>query len=111
MTWRDLDIYLQSDDISAADFFLLGSEICAVFKPVKMSFRNELIAKSENLPEGLYWGVYLGNERASAWKIDIWAVNTEECQKRLKFCTDIKQKLTPATTANTGHQIAVLERS
>ena len=96
MTWRDLDIYLQADNITETDFFALGSKICTAFTPVKMSFRNELIAKTKNLPTGLYWGIYLGNERAGAWKIDIWAVNVSECQRLIKYCTDIKQKLTPA---------------
>src|SRR4051794_17411125 len=74
MTWRDLDVYLEVDNFSETDFFLLGSKICSVFTPIKMSFRNELLAKTKGLPSGLYWGVYLGNERAGAWKIDIWAV-------------------------------------
>src|SRR5215218_575494 len=99
MTWRDLDIYLQVDNFSETDFFLLGSKICTVFKPVKMSFRNELVAKTNGLPAGLYWGIYLGNERAGAWKIDIWAVSASECQRLVRYCTDIKQKLTPESAA------------
>jgi hypothetical protein len=95
MTWRDLDIYLQVDDISETDFFLLGSKIVPAFNPVKMSFRNERIGKSKRLPNGLYWGIYLGNERAGAWKIDIWAVDTKECQRLLNYCADIKEKLSP----------------
>ncbi|MBD0279254.1 MAG: hypothetical protein ICV81_15035 [Flavisolibacter sp.] len=97
MTWRDLDIYLEVDNIPETDFFVLGGKICSVFQPVKMSFRNELIAKTKGLPAGLYWGIYLANERAGAWKIDIWAVNNLECQRLVNYCADIKQKLTPAT--------------
>jgi hypothetical protein len=93
MTWRDLDIYLQVDKFSTTEFFALGERICGTFAPVKMSFRDELRAKTPELPLGLYWGVYLGNERAGAWKIDIWAVSAEECQQRLHYCADIKQKL------------------
>jgi hypothetical protein len=95
MTWRDLDIYLQVDNIKEKDFFDLGSQICTLLAPIKMSYRNELIAKTKNLPTGLYWGVYLGNERADAWKIDIWAVNPSECQRLINFCSEIKKKLTP----------------
>jgi hypothetical protein len=97
MTWRDLDIYLQVDDPSSIDFFSIGSKISKAFNPVKMSFRNELIAKTKGLPLGLYWGIYLGNEREGAWKIDIWAVNTSECERLLKFCSDLKLKLSSAT--------------
>jgi hypothetical protein len=95
MTWRDLDIYLEIDVFSETDFFALGGKICSAFNPVKMSFRNELLAKTKGLPEGLYWGIYLGDERAGAWKIDIWAVGAPECQRLLRYCAAIEQKLTP----------------
>ena len=62
MTWRDLDIYLETENLSEENFFKLGSKIASQFQPVKMSFRNERIAKTPGLPPGLYWGVYLGNE-------------------------------------------------
>ena len=103
MTWRDLDIYLQADKLSEADFFRFGSEICQLLHPVKMSFRNERIAQSKGLPHGLYWGVYLGNEREGAWKIDIWAVNTTECKRLIDFFTTIQKMLTIEKT------IAILE--
>lgn len=95
MTWRDLDIYLETDHLTESDFFLLGGKISTVFKPVKMSFRNELIAKTKGLPAGLYWGVYLGNERAGAWKIDIWACGSSEFRRLINYTTAIRQKLTP----------------
>jgi hypothetical protein len=97
MTWRDLDIYLETENISEENFFKLGAEINSEFNPVKMSYRNELISQTEGLPVGLYWGIYLGNERKGAWKIDIWAVNAKECRQRLKFCDDIAAKLTPSS--------------
>ena len=95
MTWRDLDIYLESENISTTDFFKLGEKICSSFDPVKMSFRNELKAKTKGLPNGLYWGIYLGDERAGAWKIDIWAVSPKECQRLLDYCNTVKRKLYP----------------
>lgn len=94
MTWRDLDIYLEIDNVAITDFFALGERICSSFEPVKMSFRNELIAKTKGLPAGLYWGLYMGNERAGAWKIDVWAVSAAECQRLLQYGSALKQKLT-----------------
>ncbi|MDP2807218.1 MAG: hypothetical protein Q8O74_03655, partial [bacterium] len=61
MTWRDLDIYLINDDYDELKHFELGKEILQRLKPYKMSYRNEIIAKSELLPRGLYWGVYTNN--------------------------------------------------
>ncbi|RYY82349.1 MAG: hypothetical protein EOO15_23145 [Chitinophagaceae bacterium] len=95
MTWRDLDIYLRVDRISTSDFFQLGERICRSFSPVKMSYRNEVEAQTKGLPTGLYWGVYLGNERAGAWKIDIWAIGPEECDRLLQQEAELKQQLTP----------------
>lgn len=93
MTWRDLDIYLDEDFISEERFFQLGSQLCAALSPVRMQFRNERIAKTKGLPQGLYWGIYLGNEREGAWKIDIWAITSKECERLLNYCQAIKEQL------------------
>lgn len=93
MTWRDLDIYLENDDLSETRFFDLGERINSLLNPVKMSFRNERIAKTKGLPPGLYWGIYLGDERQGAWKIDVWALPKEECKTRGKFCDDLANKI------------------
>ncbi|HET9824680.1 MAG TPA: hypothetical protein VFP87_05070 [Chitinophagaceae bacterium] len=97
MTWRDLDIYIENEDFSVENFFELGKEIVSLLTPVKMSFRNERIARTAGLPPGLYWGIYLGNEREGSWKIDVWALDKEECAQRLKFCEDIAQRISAAT--------------
>lgn len=97
MTWRDLDIYLEADNLRETEFFRLGSQIHTALQPVKMSFRNERIGKTAGLPQGLYWGIYLGNERAGAWKIDIWAVSQAECATLLAHCLGKKQQLTPVS--------------
>ena len=72
MTWRDLDIHLVREPIDLDDFFALGGRIAALLQPHRMHFRDERTVATEGLPRGLYWGVYLGDERAGAWKIDIW---------------------------------------
>lgn len=74
MVWRDLDIYLVNEDLPLAGFFHLGGQLAELLTPARMHFRNERATKTQGLPVGLYWGVYLGNEREGAWKIDIWAV-------------------------------------
>lgn len=101
MTWRDLDIYLQADSISEERFFQLGSLLCNALSPARMQFRNELVAKTTGLPKGLYWGIYLGNEREGAWKIDIWAIGSGECERLLDYCNTIKRQL----NENVSHTI------
>ena len=74
MTWRDLDIYLEVEELKENRFFSLGGQLAS-------------------LPDGLYWGIYLGNERKGAWKIDIWAVHSAECKRLLDYCAAIQGKL------------------
>ena len=50
MTWKDLDIYLEQTDLSEESFFSLGGRIASYLAPVKMSFRNERINRTPNLP-------------------------------------------------------------
>jgi hypothetical protein len=42
-----------------------------------MHFRDESTAGTPGLPCGFYWGIYLGDERSGAWKIDIWQTNRQ----------------------------------
>ncbi len=70
-------------------FFELGKDISIRLTPSKMSFRNELIGKTHHLPNGLYWGVhtYLFGHQ---WKIDIWAIGSEEIKQKQKKIKRIK---------------------
>lgn len=95
MTWRDLDIYLQTDTITESAFFQLGAGLAERLQPLKMSYRNELRAQTPALPAGRYWGIYLGDERQGAWKVDVWVVGQQECQRLLAFVANIIRKLTP----------------
>lgn len=93
MTWRDLDIYVETNNLDVTNFFELGKKIASAFEPVKMSFRNEIILKTPGLPTGLYWGVYLGDERNGAWKIDIWAMMPGDCRQRLEYCNNLSKQI------------------
>ena len=73
MTWRDLDIHVVRDPPDVAAFFELGGAIADLLAPHRMHFRDERRIGTVGLPRGLYWGVYLGDERAGAWKIDLWS--------------------------------------
>ncbi len=66
MTWRDLDIHLMR-------FLELGARIGGPLSARKLNFRDHRGSTSPEFPSGLYWGIYLGDERAGAWKLDLWA--------------------------------------
>ena len=97
MVWRDLDIYLATENLPIPDFFRLGGLVADLLNSPKMNFRNERVAKTEGLPQGLYWGIYLGNEREGAWKIDIWAVTSEQLFALDEYCKDIEKRLTASS--------------
>ena len=62
-----------------------------------MHFRDETTEQTPGLPRGLYWGIYLGDERKGAWKIDIWATSRADFEPSRQFSEKIQQRLTPDT--------------
>jgi hypothetical protein len=93
MTWRDLDIHLVTEDCDIRSFFKLGSEIAALLQPHRMHFRDEIRSRTPGLPAGWYWGVYLGDERAGAWKIDVWQTGRGEFEPVRRFGEAIASRL------------------
>jgi hypothetical protein len=99
MTWRDLDIHLVQAQMNVSAFFSLGGELAALLKPHRMHFRDETIVGTPGLPTGLYWGLYLGDEKAGAWKIDVWATDREDFESVRRFNDGIASRLTDETRA------------
>ena len=99
MTWRDLDIHVVRPDLDVTAFFDLGGEIAGVLKPHRMHFRDESIAGTPDLPRGFYWGVYLGDERNGAWKIDIWQTDRQGFEAVRRFGENLSARLNDANRA------------
>ena len=97
MTWRDLDIYLESYAMPEDRFFHLGGQIANALAPSRMQYRNERVAHTEGLPLGLYWGIYFNLSDSQLWKTDIWCVPEDECRRLLQHCSNIQRRLTPET--------------
>jgi len=100
MVWRDLDIHIVRGDLNKPLFFELGGQIASLLKPPKMHFRDETIAATEGLPRGLYWGIYLGDERAGAWKIDIWAEEPSGFERTRSYGERIAERLSGSTRSS-----------
>jgi hypothetical protein len=64
-----------------------------------MNFRNEWIARTPGLPEGLYWGVYLDTGEGREWKLDIWALSPAQYGAYKDYCPSLLRRLTPSTRA------------
>jgi hypothetical protein len=97
MTWRDLDIHVVREDLDRGAFFELGRGLATLLTPHRMHYRDETVEQTPGLPPGLYWGIYLGDERKGAWKIDIWATTRSGFEPSQRFQDRIQQRLTPAT--------------
>jgi hypothetical protein len=94
MAWRDLDIHVVRPAIDQRGFFELGARIADVLSPARMHFRNELVMQTPGLPRGLYWGVYLGDERTGAWKIDVWTSDDAGFRAVERFAERLRGALT-----------------
>ncbi|QHW32797.1 hypothetical protein GZH47_19615 [Paenibacillus rhizovicinus] len=81
MTWRDLDMYVETVDWSESRFFDLGKAIAACVQPSKMSYRNERQGETDHLPRGLYWGAYAGLF-GQTWKFDVWALDAQQYRQK-----------------------------
>lgn len=95
MAWRDLDIYLESNEMTVGRFFQLGADVASGMRPQRMNFRNEFLGRTPGLPLGFYWGVYVsGAALPVEWKIDIWAIDSEQLKTFQKSMSDLKVRIT-----------------
>jgi hypothetical protein len=99
MTWRDLDVHIVRPTNDLEAFFSLGGEIAGLLHPQRMQFRDETTAKTPGLPAGWYWGIYLGDERAGGWKIDVWQTGREGFESARRFGETIASRLTEENRA------------
>ena len=98
MTWRDLDIHLETNEMTEARFFELGREIELCLKPHRMHYRNEFVGKTPSLPTGYYWGIYTGSlKTAELWKIDIWTMDSHQMELRQKEFEDLRSRISTDT--------------
>jgi hypothetical protein len=97
MVWRDLDIHVVQPAIDKTRFFDLGGRIADLLRPPRMHYRDETVAATEGLPRGLYWGVYLGDERDGAWKIDIWVTDADDFELVRAYGERLNERLSNTT--------------
>lgn len=94
MTWRDLDIYLETNEMTKGKFFQLGSELASILKPHRMHYRNEFIGRTSTLPAGLYWGIYSSSLGfPEEWKIDIWAIDSNQVNTLQSQLDELKSRI------------------
>ena len=94
MTWRDLDMYLETNNMTEGRFFQLGGEIALSLKPNRMHYRNEFVGRTSTLPTGFYWGIYTTSLGFSdEWKIDIWAIDPKQVHTLQSQLDELKSRI------------------
>src|SRR4051794_15848573 len=68
MCWRDLDLYILDPHADLRLCFETGYQITDRLGAWKSRFTNNV----GNEPNGLYWGIKLGDLQQGAWKLDLW---------------------------------------
>lgn len=99
MCWRDLDVYVLDPQHDLRRCFEIGYQVTRRLAATKSRFTNNVGAD----PNGLYWGIKLGDERQGAWKLDLWFLDAAGYEKHSKYCDDLSLRLTSET------RLAILE--
>jgi hypothetical protein len=99
MCWRDLDIYVLDPHHELKRCFHIGYEVTKQLAAKKARFTNSL----GDEPNGLYWGIKLGDERQGAWKLDLWFLDAKGFEQHAQYSAEMRARLTRET------RMAILE--
>ncbi len=89
MCWRDLDIYILDHQHDLKHCFEVGYELTLRLSAKKSRFTNNLNGE----PNGLYWGIKLGDERRGAWKLDVWFLDAASYDEHAAYSSDMRGRL------------------
>ncbi|HEY5839771.1 MAG TPA: hypothetical protein VIT19_12100 [Pyrinomonadaceae bacterium] len=93
MCWRDLDVYVLDPQHDLRKCFEIGYQMTHRLSATKSRFTNNVGAD----PNGLYWGIKLGDARQGAWKLDLWFLDAAGYEKHSKYCDNLRLRLTAET--------------
>jgi len=90
MCWRDLDVYVLDPQHDLKPCFDVAYELARLLAAKKCHFNDNVGGE----PDGLYWGVKLGDERRGAWKLDVWFLGADSYEGHVKYSADMGARLT-----------------
>ncbi|HKQ06927.1 MAG TPA: hypothetical protein VJ464_17490 [Blastocatellia bacterium] len=90
MCWRDLDVYILDPRADFKRCFEVAYELTCRLAAKKSRFTNNVGGE----PNGLYWGIKLGDERQGAWKLDLWFLDLDSYAEHANYSANMKGKLT-----------------
>ena len=95
MVWRDLDVYVLDLTHDLKVCFDVALALTDRLPAWKSRFTNNLGLE----PNGYYWGLKTGNERAGAWKLDLWFLDQAGFDSHRNYTATMNERLTTETRA------------
>ena len=99
MCWRDLDVYVLDPTHDLKRCFEIAYELTSRLAAKKSRFTNNVGSE----PNGLYWGIKLGDERQGAWKLDVWFLDVVSYERHAHYSASMRGRLT------TENRLVILE--
>ena len=93
MVWHDLDVYVLDLTHNLKLCFEIALTLTQRLPAWKSRFTNNLGQD----PNGYYWGLKTGNERAGAWKLDLWFLDQAGFDAHRDYTTAMNERLTTET--------------
>jgi hypothetical protein len=76
MVWRDIDVEVYCDEVSAARVFDAIRPIIDVPGVYRLTFHDFSGPRADpSVPDGYYWGVRYHRPGEEEWKLDIWLIS------------------------------------
>lgn len=99
MVWRDIDIEVYCDEISAGKVFDTMRPIVGVPGVYRLTFHDWSGPRADpSVPSGYYWGVRYEESPIEEWKFDIWLVSQETTRRTGRELVEtLPAELTPET--------------
>jgi hypothetical protein len=95
MCWRDLDVYILDPEHDLKKSFDVAYEVTRRLAANKSRFTNNLGAE----PDGLYWGIKLGDVLQGAWKLDLWFLDQSGFDEHAAYTARMNERLTADSRA------------
>lgn len=99
MTWRDLDIFVESEEKGSQQMFKLGQEAHQAVNGYKSFLTDYSHGEPEFGFSGYYWGIRTRDVGNEWWKIDIHVEGNVRCMKQLEAQRTIESKLNDGNRA------------
>ncbi|QVK17483.1 hypothetical protein KHQ81_11570 [Mycoplasmatota bacterium] len=94
MTWRDLDIFLEVENIKQSDIYDISCRIFKAYKPIWFETKDTFLDES-GCPKGYFIGFESKIINNKLWNVDIWFTSNEYIENHLTYIEHLKKKITP----------------